>query len=165
MRRFCALAFVLIVAECLLAPGMAHAQTVGGACALTLNSPDNLQAVGCVSNVWAVLPVQVGPAVASCASGTAGQIQWTGSALEYCNGTSWQVMSDSIWSLSGSNIFYSGGSVGVGTATPQSALQVYGGELQVGSSGAVCSSSNAGALRYASSRLQYCKGSNWAFVN
>ena len=48
VRKLRALAFVLLVAAGLLAPGMARAQTVGGACALTLNSPDNLQAVGCV---------------------------------------------------------------------------------------------------------------------
>jgi len=104
--------------------------------------------------------------VATCASGTAGQIQWTGSALQYCNGTSWQAASNSIWSLSGSNVYYSGGSVGVGTATPQSLLQVYGGEAQVGSGGGSCTSSNAGAIRYLSGNgLQYCNGSSWTTVN
>jgi hypothetical protein len=165
LRRYCALAFVSFVAVGLLAPGMARAQTVGGSCSLTLGSPDNLQAVGCVSGVWAVLPIQVGADVAGCSATTAGEIQWTGSALEYCNGSAWQSASASLWSLSGSNIFYSGGGVGVGTATPQSALQVYGAQLQVGSGGAACGSSNAGALRYASSRLQYCNGTSWVFVN
>jgi hypothetical protein len=57
------------------------------------------------------------------------------------------------------------GNVGVGTAMPQSLLHVYNGELQVSSSGAACAAANAGALRYANARLQYCNGTSWAFVN
>jgi hypothetical protein len=38
-------------------------------------------------------------------------------------------------------------------------------EVRVGSSGAACSTANAGALRYANERLQYCNGANWLFVN
>lgn len=53
------------------------------------------------------------------------------------------------------------GQVGIGTAAPQSLLHVYGGEVQVGSSGATCTSANGGAIRYASTALSYCNGSNW----
>gem|GEM_PF-4062468 len=55
------------------------------------------------------------------------------------------------------------GKLGVGTAAPASKLTVAGGEAQVGSSDAACSSSNAGAIRYTagSSVLRFCNGSNW----
>ncbi len=53
------------------------------------------------------------------------------------------------------------GSVGIGTTVPNSALQVAG-EVQPGSSGASCTSSNAGAIRYAGGNsVDVCNGSNW----
>ena len=52
--------------------------------------------------------------------------------------------------------------VGIGTTSPQSLLHAYGGEVQVGSSGASCGSANAGAMRYASGTMYYCNGSAWS---
>jgi hypothetical protein len=52
------------------------------------------------------------------------------------------------------------GSVGIGTAVPNSLLQLYGGEVQVGSSGNSCGSLTAGAISYASGVLSYCDGAN-----
>jgi hypothetical protein len=63
--------------------------------------------------------------------------------------------------LPNTGVINGSGNIGVGTATPQSALHVYGGELQVGSSGAGCSSANAGAVRYSSGLMYYCTGSAW----
>jgi hypothetical protein len=60
-----------------------------------------------------------------------------------------------------SQTVFDAGNVGIGTASPKSALHVSGGEVQVGSSGASCTSSNAGAIRYASGALSYCTGANW----
>jgi hypothetical protein len=57
------------------------------------------------------------------------------------------------------------GGAGVGTATPQSHLHINSGELQVGSSGASCVTANAGALRYANLKLQFCNGFSWVFTN
>ena len=54
-----------------------------------------------------------------------------------------------------------GGNVGIGTASPQSKLHVYGGEVQVGSSSASCSSANAGAIRYYSGTAYVCDGTTW----
>jgi hypothetical protein len=55
---------------------------------------------------------------------------------------------------------FMGGNVGIGTATPQSLLHVYGGEVQVGSSGASCAAANGGAIRFSGSTLYYCNGSS-----
>ena len=51
--------------------------------------------------------------------------------------------------------------LGIGTATPNSALQAYSGEVQVGSSGVGCSGTNGGAVRYDSGILYYCNGGAW----
>ena len=60
----------------------------------------------------------------------------------------------------------SGGSLGIGTTTPQSLLQVGAGEVQVGSSGASCSAANAGAIRYNGGVLYYCdNASTWESVD
>jgi hypothetical protein len=67
------------------------------------------------------------------------------------------------FSASGNGLF--SGSVGIGTTSPQSLVQAYNGEVQVGSSGASCTSSNAGAIRYSSGSMYYCSGSAWTFFN
>jgi hypothetical protein len=58
----------------------------------------------------------------------------------------------------------SGGHIGIGTLSPQSQLHVYGGEVQVGSSGASCASTNNGAIRYSSGAISYCTGTTWTTV-
>ena len=60
-----------------------------------------------------------------------------------------------------SGIWNSSGNVGINTTSPNSKLHVYGGEVQMGSSGTTCSSTNAGAVRYTSNLLQYCNGTSW----
>jgi len=58
-----------------------------------------------------------------------------------------------------------GGNVGIGTATPQSLVHAYGGEVQVGSSGASCAAARGGAIRFSGSTLYYCDGaSTWQTV-
>ena len=57
------------------------------------------------------------------------------------------------------------GYVGINTGSPQSMLQVYGGEVQTGSSGASCGSANSGAIRYSSGSLLFCNGTVWTAVN
>ena len=60
----------------------------------------------------------------------------------------------------------SGGSVGIGSTSPQATLDVNG-EVKAGNSGAVCSAANAGAVRYNSgtASLVYCNGSAWISTN
>ncbi len=53
------------------------------------------------------------------------------------------------------------GHLGIGTVNPMSMLQVNGGEVQIGSSGASCTANNAGAIRYSGGTLYYCNASAW----
>ncbi|MGX1320753.1 putative membrane protein [Bradyrhizobium sp. USDA 377] len=55
--------------------------------------------------------------------------------------------------------------VGIGTASPNANLDVYQGELKVGSSGVGCSGRNEGSLRYAGKHLQLCDGTGWRNVS
>ncbi len=59
---------------------------------------------------------------------------------------------------------FMGGKVGIGTATPQSLVHVYNGEVQVGSSGAGCTTATNGAIRFSSSTLYYCTGTTWTVI-
>ncbi|WP_157083375.1 hypothetical protein ACNJX9_36220 [Bradyrhizobium sp. DASA03076] len=55
--------------------------------------------------------------------------------------------------------------VGIGTASRNANLDVYRGELKIGSSGAGCSEKNAGSLRYGNKHLQLCDGTSWRNVS
>jgi hypothetical protein len=57
------------------------------------------------------------------------------------------------------------GRVGIGTTEPQATLDVYHGEIKLGSTGAVCVSALAGTLRYAVGKLQLCDGAGWRNVS
>lgn len=150
----------LALAITLFLPGSAHAQfatapgftagTAGAACSSGTQAfawPDaNGYALNCVSGTWQPASTSNG------AAGSNAQVQYNGGSGALAGS------SNLTWSNST-------GQLGIGTATPQSALHVYAGELQVGSSGAACSAANAGALRYANSKLQYCNGAGWVFTN
>ncbi len=166
------------------APHQAAAQVLGTACSPN-GSNGSYQLTGdtqsfllCSGGVWTIPATQIGHTSASCNSGEAGVVQWTGSALQYCNGTSWVADGSAAAAGSTGQVQFNGGSgafgassnlfwdntnyrLGIGTASPATALQVNGGEVQVGSSGASCSSANAGAMRYASNTMYYCNGSAW----
>ncbi len=71
----------------------------------------------------------------------AGVIRWTGTEFQAYNGTDWNAFGiyggGSLWSLAGSDIYYSLGKVGIGIAAPQNELNVVGeanitGNLTVG---------------------------------
>ncbi len=52
------------------------------------------------------------------------------------------------------------GSVGIGTTTPTSQLQVAGG-VQIGDDLALCDGTKAGTLKYSGSSVSYCDGASW----
>lgn len=56
------------------------------------------------------------------------------------------------------------GRVGIGTREPAATLDVYRGEIKIGSTGAACSVELAGALRSVDSKLQFCDGASWRNV-
>jgi len=57
------------------------------------------------------------------------------------------------------------GRVGIGTTEAQTTLDVYQGEIKMGSTGAVCTKDLAGALRSADNKLQFCDGAGWRNVS
>jgi hypothetical protein len=56
------------------------------------------------------------------------------------------------------------GRVGIGTREPAATLDVYRGEIKIGSTSAACSKELAGALRSEDSKLQFCDGAGWRNV-
>jgi hypothetical protein len=57
------------------------------------------------------------------------------------------------------------GRVGIGTTEPAATLDVYQGEMKIGSTGAACTKELAGALRSVENRLQFCDGAGWRNVS
>jgi Chaperone of endosialidase len=98
----------------------------------------------------------------TCGSSTAGSIQWNGSALQYCNGSSWTTLAAGIggsgttnylarWTPNGTTLgigatYDNGADVGIGTTGPAELLDVDGGLVSVRASGAVPSSFSVGGL-------------------
>lgn len=68
-------------------------------------------------------------AFAACASPTAnaGSMNWNGTAMVVCDGTSWGNLGASQWSDGASGaVYYSSGNVGIGTTSPSVLLHAYG---------------------------------------
>jgi hypothetical protein len=57
------------------------------------------------------------------------------------------------------------GRVGIGTRQPAATLDVYQGEVKIGSTGTACTAALAGTLRYADAKLQLCDGASWRKVS
>jgi hypothetical protein len=53
----------------------------------------------------------------------------------------------------------------VGTREPAATLDVYQGEVKLGSTGAACTKAIAGTIRYADKKLQLCDGEEWRSVS
>ena len=66
--------------------------------------------------------------IGSTNNNNAGTIQWTGSDFQGFNGTDWiSLSSNSLWDLSGNDIYYNTGNVGIGTTSPSEKLELNGG--------------------------------------
>ena len=60
---------------------------------------------------------------------------------------------------------YEGKRVGIGTARPATTLDVYQGEIKIGSTGAACTAELAGTMRSDKAHLQFCDGEDWRNVS
>ncbi|MFH0827319.1 MAG: hypothetical protein V1923_05510 [Candidatus Omnitrophota bacterium] len=54
------------------------------------------------------------------------------------------------------------GSIGIGTITPRSKLEIVGGGIQIDNDAAACDATKAGTIRYNSGVLEYCNSSSWS---
>lgn len=76
----------------------------------------------------------------------------------------WQDVADPTWLAATGGIAYGGGSVGVGTTTPDASIHTTGG-LRLGNDGGACNASRAGTLKFATEALWVCNGSAWMVVD
>lgn len=53
------------------------------------------------------------------------------------------------------------GRVGIGTKEPAATLDVYQGEIKIGSTGAACTKALVGTIRFAADQLQICNSQGW----
>jgi hypothetical protein len=53
------------------------------------------------------------------------------------------------------------GRVGIGTEKPAATLDVYKGEIRIGSSGVACTKDLVGMMRFAADQLQVCNSRGW----
>lgn len=89
--------------------------------------------------------------------------------MQYCNGSQWMAMSvvDSIWTKVNSDIYFTGGKVGIGTQTPSTALEVAGiitaGDVIRLADETGTSCAEAGEIRYNSTyqTTEVCNGTAW----
>ncbi len=87
----------------------------------------------------------------------------TGTATQFTQGSIVFAGASGVYTQDNSQFFWNDTthSLGIGTANPMSQLQINGGEVQIGSSGASCTTSNAGAVRYSGVTLYFCNGTAW----
>ena len=93
----------------------------------------------CISGTWQYPAYQFGATLAACNSTNAGTTQWTGSALQYCNGTSWTAIASGVAGTGTTNyvarwtsgtalgigtLYDNGSAVGIGTPAPNRPLEV-----------------------------------------
>lgn len=86
----------------------------------------------------------------------------TADATTYLRGDgTWAGPPATLWSTNGGNVYLASGSVGIGTSTPTSKLDVTG-AIRIGGTGAEgCASTTSGVVRYNGGNVEFCNGSSW----
>jgi len=139
---------------------------MGGKVGIGTASPANLLDIGSGGGIHITSGVPSSTSMAL--YNNSGTLTWNGIALatgsSVSGTTNYIPVFTGASSLGNSAIYQSSGSIGIGTTSPQSLLQVSGGEVQVGTSGASCVAGNNGAIRFSSSTLYYCTGTTWTAV-
>lgn len=108
-------------------------------------------------------------AYAACAApvANAGALEWftADTKFKYCDGTNWTTIGSSgLWTLNGSDVYYTTGNVGVGWTNPVVALDINGG-LRMGDSNTACNATYEGTLRYSSAnKIDFCDGTAWVSI-
>ncbi len=97
-------------------------------------------------------------------SGSEGDVFYntTDNQIYFYNGSSWEAIGGGKWGEGTTlgTIYYTGGNVGIGTATPAALLDIAGG-VKIGDDTAVCDNTKAGTIRYQGGAVQVCDGSTW----
>jgi len=150
----------------------------------TISPTASVDVVGTISASDAI---QVGQSSLACSGGIPGAIRYNAGALELCNGTSWgalggepalgdRIISGTLAMVANSATSYVSLSTNGTTwgylgstnsylptlsANRVSATNVSGSIIQVGNTGASCTSGISGAIRYSADRLEYCNGNTW----
>jgi Chaperone of endosialidase len=139
---------------------------MGGKVGIGTATPINLLDIGTSGGIHIASGVPVGTSMAL--YNNSGTLMWNGIALatgSSVSGTTNYIPVFTGASTLGNSVIYQNGSnVGIGTATPQSLVHAYGGEVQVGSSSASCATANNGAIRFSGSSLYFCAGTTWTSV-
>ena len=124
----------------------------------------------CAGVALAALSSFAAPAQAACATPTAnaGSLEWftADSKFKYCDGTNWTNLgAGGLWTLSGANVVYTAGNVGIGYANPAVALDVNG-SIRMGDSGLTCNGTYDGTLRYNATNktIDFCDGTSWKAI-
>jgi hypothetical protein len=139
---------------------------MGGNVGIGTATPVNLLDIGTSGGIHIASGVPVGTSMAL--YNNSGTLTWNGITLatgsSVSGTTNYIPVFTGASSLGNSAVYQSGSNIGIGTATPQSLVHAYGGEVQVGSSGASCAASKNGAIRFSGSSLSYCTGTTWTAV-
>ncbi len=137
----------------------------GGGASSTITSGDVTTALGYTPANTSTVGTSFSTVTATLSSLTSSQTTLTStistlSASYSALSASMTTFTDSQWTASATDIFYTLGNVGIGTSTPVTKLDVAGG-IRISMEPATCAAGLAGTLRYNLGIVEYCNGTSW----